>query len=291
MGAVRVSNVRWMKWAGRSTRHRFALPAVLGVIALIAQPATGARADTPQLNAKFNANLTFSMSTQDGAPLGSPSPPGRTIPAGYYAVNVDDTAEIGYMTFLLQGPGVSLRTTNDEGASASLTYYVTLQPGSTYSFGDAVNPNLPLEYFSTSGAVGSTQGSATTSSPSGGQTQSNTDSPVGKTAAKTKTVTGASTTSSVFRGDLQATVSKTGHVTFKLNGKPVTSLTYGRYKVTVADGSPKNGFIVQEAGLDPVTVSGVSYVGKRSATVQFSVGQWLYYPTVIGKKTYFLVTR
>jgi hypothetical protein len=268
-----------------------ALPVVLCVFALVVQSATGATADTPQLNAKFNANLTFSMSTQDGTPLGSPSPPGRAIAAGYYAVNVDDTAEIGYMTFLLQGPGVSLRTTNDEGASASLTYYVTLQPGSTYSYGDAVNPNLPLEYFSTTGAVGSTQGSSTTSSPSNGQTQSNTDSPVGKTASKAKTTTGSSTTSSVFRGDLQATVGKTGQISFELNGKPIRSLAYGRYKVTVADSSPKNGFIVQEAGLDPVTVSGVSYVGKRSATVQFSVGQWLYYPTVIGKKTYFLVTR
>ena len=67
------------------------------------------------------------------------------------------------MTFLLQGPGVALRTTNDEGASASLTYYVTLQPGSTYSYGDAVNPSLPLEYFSTSGTVGSTQAGSTSS--------------------------------------------------------------------------------------------------------------------------------
>jgi hypothetical protein len=280
-----------MKQARRRTWHRAALPIVVALFALLVQPATGARTDTPQLNAKFNANLTFSMSTQDGAPLGSPSPPGRAIPAGYYAVNVDDTAEIGYMTFLLQGPGVSLRTTNDEGASASLTYFVTLQPGSTYSYGDAVNPSLPLEYFSTTGAVGSTQGASSTSSPSSGQTQSNTVNPVGASAGKTKASTGASTTSSVFRGDLQATVNKTGHITFKLNGKSVSSLTYGRYKVIVADSSPKNGFIVQEAGLDPVTVSGISYVGERSATVQFSVGQWLYYPTVIGKKSYFLVTR
>jgi hypothetical protein len=270
----------------------YRLAAIVGTAtALLFVPATASPADPPQLDATFNANLTFSMSTQDGTPLGSPSPPGRAIPAGYYAVNVDDTAEIGYMTFLLQGPGVSLRTTNDEGASASLTYYVTLQPGSTYSYGDAVNPNLPLEYFSTTGAVGSTQGSATTSTPSSGQTQSNTDSPVGKTAGKAASTAGASTTSSVFRGDLQATVGKTGHVTLELNGKPVSSLTYGRYKVTVSDSSPKNGFTVQEAGLNPVTVSGVSFVGKRSATVQFSVGQWLYYPTVIGKKTYFLVTR
>ena len=268
--------------------------AVLAAMALLVMPATASPADPPQLNAKFNANLTFSMSTQDGSPLGSPSPPGRTIPAGYYAVNVDDTAEIGYMTFLLQGPGVALRTTNDEGASASLTYYVSLQPGVTYSYGDAVNPSLPLEYFSTSGTVGSTQAGSTstgTGTPSSGQTQSNTVNPVGASAAKTKTSTGASTTSSVFRGDLEATVGKTGHVTFQRNGKNVNSLTYGRYKITVTDGSPRNGFVVQEAGLDPVTVSAVAFTGKRTATVQFSVGQWLYYPTVIGKKTYFLVTR
>src|SRR5262245_30810596 len=101
MGAGRVPNGRRMKQVRRTTWPRLALPVVLGLFALLAQPATGARKATPELNAKFNANLTFSMSTQDGAPLGSPSPPGRAIPAGYYAVNVDDTAEIGYMTFLL----------------------------------------------------------------------------------------------------------------------------------------------------------------------------------------------
>jgi hypothetical protein len=266
----------------------------MAALVLLVLPATGAPADPPRLDAKFNANLTFSMWTQDGTPLGSSSAPGRTIPAGYYAVNVDDTAEIGYMTFWLSGPGVDLRTTNDEGASASLTYFVTLQPGSTYAYGDAVNPKLPLLYFSTTGSGGSTQANSTPSStgtPSGGQTQSNTVSPVGKSTTKSSTSKGPSTTSTVFRGDLQAAVSANGHITFKVNGKPVTSLTYGRYKVTVTDSSPKNGFIVQETGLDPVTVSGVSYVGKRSATVRFSVGQWLYYPTVIGKKTYFLVTR
>lgn len=224
-----------------AARRLGALTAVAAIALLVA--ATGSPADPPQLDAKFSANLTFSMWTGDGAPLGSPSPPGRTIPAGYYAVNVDDGAEIGYMTFLLQGPGVSLRTTNDEGASALMTYFVTLQPGSTYSFSDRVNPKLPPLFFSTSGSVGSTQAGSTptSSSPGSGATQPNTVSPVGI--------------------------------------------------ATTADGSSKNGFIVQEAGLSAKSVGGVSFVGKRSTTVRFSIGQWLYYATVLGRKTYFLVTR
>jgi hypothetical protein len=272
--------------------NRLVAVAAAGAVVALLLPATGSPADPPQLDAKFNANLTFSMSTEDGAPLGSPSPPGRTIPAGYYAVNVDDSAQIGYMTFLLQGPGVSLRTTNDEGASAELTFFVTLQPGSTYAYSDAVNPKLPPLYFSTSGSSGSTQAgsTSTTGTPTSGATQSNTVSPVGSAAAKAKSST-SSTTSSVFRGTLQATVGPTGKLTLKLRGKNVTSLKYGRYTVTVADGSRKNGFIVQEAGLTPKTVSGVSFVGKHSATIQFSIGQWLYYPTVLGRKTYFLVVR
>ena len=55
----------------------------------------------------------------------------------------------------------------------------------------------------------------------------------------------------------------------------------------MTDASKRSGFVVQEAGLDAVTLSGAAYVGKRSANVRLSVGQWLYYPTVIGKKTYF----
>jgi hypothetical protein len=276
-------------------KHARRLATLLALAATaLALPATGSPADPPQLDAKFNGNLTFSMWTHDGTPLGSSSPPGRSIPAGYYAINVDDTAEIGYMTFSLQGPGVDLRTTNDEGASASLTYYVTFQPGATYSYGDAVNPKLPLLFFSTSGSGGSTQAGSTASStgtPSSGQTQSNTVSPVGKSASKTKTSTGASSASSVFRGNLVATVAANGKLSFRLGAKPVTSLRYGRYTITVTDSSKRDGFVVQEAGLDPVTLSGAAYVGKRSATVRLSIGQWLYYPTVIGKKTYFLVTR
>lgn len=102
---------------------------VLGVtLAALGFGAPSALAATPQLTAKFDINLTFTMATGSGAPLGSPSPPGQVIPAGTYMLSVDDTAEIGYMTYVLQGPGVAVRTTNEEGAQDYESFEITLQP-------------------------------------------------------------------------------------------------------------------------------------------------------------------
>jgi hypothetical protein len=288
MGHARGLRERLLE-ATRPARSRLLVLAVVGAIAVLSAPANGLPADPPQLNAKFNTSLTFSMTTSDGSPLGSSSPPGRVIPAGYYAVNVDDTAEIGYMTFLLQGPGVALRTTNDEGASAILTFFVTLQPSATYSYSDAVNPQLPPLYFSTSATVGSTQAgsSSTTTTVTGGSTP-NSGSPVGSKATKSAA---PSTTSSVFRGTLRATVGASGHVSLTFGGKNVSSLKVGRYKVAVTDESRQGGFTIQEAGLSPTTVSAVSFVGTRSATLSLGIGQWFFYPSALGKKTYFFVVR
>jgi hypothetical protein len=291
---------RGLRGRTTATRHgnvialRVIAVAALTAVASLATAAPGVRADnTPQLNAKFNINLTFTMTTGDGAPLGSPSPPGRAIPAGYYAVNVDDTAQIGYMTFLLKGPGVEVRTTNDEGASAVLTFFVTFLPNSTYSFSDAVNPSLAPEYFSTSSTVlGSTTTSTTTSTSSGGAI-SNSGSPVGSQvkSKSSSSAKSASASSSAFRGTLDGTVTAAGKLSLTFNGKAVSSLKSGRYKVTVTDQSTKNGFTIQEAGRPATTVSNVTFVGRRSATLELATGQWLFYPTVVGRKSYFTVVR
>ena len=38
-----------------------------------------------------------------------------------------------------------------------------------------------------------------------------------------------------------------------------------------------------------VTLTGTRFVGTHSATVTLAPGQWFFYPTFVGKKTYFLV--
>jgi len=66
-------------------------------------------ADLPSLNVFFQKDRTFLLSLADGTPVGGPSAPGTTIPAGSYRVNVDDTAQ-AVMQFHLTGPGVELIT-------------------------------------------------------------------------------------------------------------------------------------------------------------------------------------
>ena len=38
-------------------------------------------------------------------------------------------------------------------------------------------------------------------------------------------------------------------------------------------------------------MSGVDFVGKRSATLELAPGQWFFSPTFVGKKTYFFVVK
>ena len=90
---------------------------------------------------------------------------------------------------------------------------------------------------------------------------------------------------------LAGTVGPTGKSTLTVKGKPVTSLKSGRDAISVTDRSPKNGFTVQESHAGATTVTGVPFVGRHSVTLTLRPGQWFFYPTFVGKKTLFLVTK
>ena len=40
----------------------------------------------------------------------------------------------------------------------------------------------------------------------------------------------------------------------------------------------------------PPTLTGLAFTGARKVTLTLNAGQWLYYPSFVGKKTYFIVT-
>jgi hypothetical protein len=88
---------------------------------------------------------------------------------------------------------------------------------------------------------------------------------------------------------LLGAVGPAGQLTLTLNGKGVSTLRSGRYRLTVDDRAGTHGFSVQEVRKPAVAVTGASFVGKHTVTVELKTGQWLFYATPAGKKNYFVV--
>jgi hypothetical protein len=247
----------------------------------------GARAATPSLYANYNTNCVFSFVGDNGATV-------TTVPPGQYQVVVTTPTAFGngdaacaYVQFQLSGPGVNVATTLSFGDAENEQFTVTLQPSSTYTVVDSGRPALTqrsLNVLATGTASsGGSSGSSTTSSgtstaKSGGGSSSGGLSPIG-TPLK----------SVPFRGTLIGTVTARGALTLTSKGKAVTQLKAGRYTIAVTDHSAKAGFTVQEIRKAGTTLTGVGAVGKRSVTVNLTRGQWFFYPTFVGKKTYFII--
>lgn len=57
----------------------------------------------------------------------------------------------------------------------------------------------------------------------------------------------------------------------------------------MTDRSRTGGFTLQEVRGAALTLTRAAFVGVRRAAVTLTVGQWVYYPSFLGAKTYFLV--
>ena len=100
----------------------------------------------------------------------------------------------------------------------------------------------------------------------------------------------AKTGAVVRRGSLLGAVAANGTLSLTGGGKPVKVLRTGRYMLTIRDRSRSSGFTLQAARSDPITLTAVPFVGTRSKVLTLGRGQWLFYGSFVGKKTYFLVT-
>ena len=278
-------------------RHRegaFSLLALsLALVALVGAPATpDARAAVSQtINAGIDQNQELTMSFLDGTPIGVPTPPGTLIPPGTYQVNVNDNSDIGNVD--LEGPAVSDQTGVD--TIVQVTWSVNFQPCSIYSYTDDT-VSTSSQWFQTSASPANTTPCASTAKPSVAPTPvvSTTPIPASPSAAASKSAaaTGPTPKPAVlpFRGTLAASVSRSGSLSLSIKSKPVTSLLSGRYTVSVRDDSAQVGFTIQEFRNTAIVLSGASFVGKRSRTLVLAPGQWLFYSSFVGKKSYFIVT-
>jgi hypothetical protein len=260
-----------------------ALVATGGLLATVSARG-GQAAVSSTLNAGFDADGNIYLTFADGTKIGNASPPGTVIPTGTYTIVLSNNSldDLGNPhSFRLTGPGVSLAA----NGVVQATWTATFQASSTYVYSDDDNASAKY-YFGTpgSGATSTVPTVNTTSTPP------TTTGTTPKATSNSPFATKTSSTSSKFRGTLLATV-KAGKLTLTDNGKPVTSLLFGRYKITVTDASPSAGFTIQKTGQPGTTITGVAYVGKHSATLTLGAGQWFFYPSFVGHKTYFIVER
>jgi hypothetical protein len=70
----------------------------------------------------------------------------------------------------------------------------------------------------------------------------------------------------------------------------VQILPAGRYQFSIVDHSRSNGFTVQASHSPPIVLTAGAFTGKRSKAITLNRGQWLFYGSFVGKKTYFIVT-
>jgi hypothetical protein len=269
--------------------HRVGLVAIVGILALLVgvTRVSASTAALPSLYVNYDSQCHFTIALDSGAAVTS----GGAIPYGEYQLIISTPVPFAgglggcdYINFSLNGPGVNYSTTLGQGDETEAFATETFASGSSYTLTDStVAPGTSITFTASSTPVSPSAGPSSSSTGSGNQKSApTTDSP-------TKQVTSAAKSSVVNRGTLFGTVNASGKLSLVFDGKPVTEIEAGRYKVQVADASKKSGFTIQQVSKLPTTVTGISFVGKRSATIVLSAGQSLFYPSFAGKKTYFLV--
>ena len=167
--------------------------------------------------------------------------------------------------FELKGPGQDVFADMTGGELNYDSRDVFFAPNSTYTWRNFGTPGV-VHTFVTSGSV---QGTPPISGPA-------VASKPGSTVSSQDTVGSALLP---FRGTLSGAVRPSGRLTLAQRGKSVTHLRAGRYTISVTDTSTSKGFVLQKAGRRAVRLTGGSFVGRRTVSVNLTAGRWLFVPS------------
>jgi hypothetical protein len=274
----------------RSKRFLHRIASLL-LVAVVATVGTGVArgGELPTLYINYAMNCTFTITNDAGGPVASIAPGAYEIevstPTQFAAVDLvgitDDTACMSAAQFQLTGPGVSLFTTLEDGDGNYAVLNATFLPSSTYTAVDLTQPAIATASFSTT-ASGTPVAPPAPTDPAAGTAAS-------KTTSSADVVGSSTAPAPSFKGTLDATVSAAGKLSLTFGGKNVATLVAGKYTVSIIDRSKKTPFILQELNQPAQTLTPSSFTGKRSVSVTMKAGQWFYYPTFVGKKSYFIV--
>ena len=261
----------------------------LGALVVGVTRGSASTAALPSLYVTYNTQCQFTMALDSGAAVAS----GSAIPYGEYQLVISTPVPFAtglggcdFISFSLTGPGVNYSTQLGEGDETEDFSTQNFAVGSSYTATDnTVAPGTTITFGTSSTPVAASAGPSLSSSGNASNAK-----PTPSTDSPTKQATSTPSSNAVVnRGTLKGIVSASGKLSLAFDGKPVTEITAGRYKVQVVDKSRNDGFTIQQVSKLPTTVTGASLVGTRTATIVLSAGQSLFYPSFTGKKSYFLV--
>jgi hypothetical protein len=247
---------------------------IAGFVAALALTAGAQGAVSQTIYAYFDVDGGLQISYSDSSKVGS------NVPPGTYTINLNNNGadDLGVdHIFHLTGPGVDYKAAN---VDTTAVFSVTFQAGATYHFFDDLNPKISQTILATT-APAPTTTNPLPSTPVTSSTKATAGGIVGSQAAPPRPAA---------RGTLTATVRLSGKVTLSYHGQVVSSLKAGLYTVSVTDSSKKSGFVIQQSHKLATSISTAPFTGKKSKTLDLSKGQWFFYPSFIGQKTYFVVT-
>jgi hypothetical protein len=251
------------------------LVAVVATVVVVALGVGSARASqstsiAPTIYFAYSMDCTFSIVDDSGKPVTSIAPGNYqvdvTTPIAFGTIpkNFSDmTACKGMAQFQLSGPGVNFFTTLTAGCEAEYVTTQTFLPSSTYTAVDQNQPSVAHASFTTLASGTPTKVSATYGGTATGKGTVSTDI-VGS---------GLPTVAGTLVGKLSAG----GIPTLLRNGKAVTKLGAGRYRFQITDRDKRGSFSI----LGPKTrvtknLTGVEFVGRRSAVIALTPGRWTF---------------
>jgi hypothetical protein len=259
--------------ASRRALIAVAASALIAATFTLAPTANARRTASPSLVVTFSAAGAVSVALPDGTPVGTTSGTPTLIPAGFYTLVLNGPGScITLPLFELRGPGVNINDDMLGGETDTHMLDADFQPNATYTWYLDRSQNIVYTFRTSSTVVGSPPNANTSPTTSGGHA-----------VPTSQDVTGSAILP--FRGTLTVAVSAAGRLSLAYKGRPVTGLKAGRYTIAAVDRSTASGVMLEKSKHAATSLTGVTFVGKRSASVALTAGTWLFMPR-LGKSAF-----
>jgi len=256
--------------------------AALASLCFCASGSAASRANGLTINVFYTSN-SLQATLSNGTVLSS----GTVVPPGPYSVVVYDAGDDPNPQFMMNGPGASVSSDlNPSGMGLEIPTTFgpfVLQPSSSYAIFDANMEGGPHIAFSTSATGSSASSGPGGTSPLGGSSSTSNGSPA---------PSGSSSGSHGAKplGTVALSVGPNGKAILAFGGKPVKTLSAGKYSLIVGDSSRKAALLIGHGTVHPSTLSSAAAVGTSLRTLNLTAGRWFYEASARGPKIYFKVT-